>query len=299
MVKPSRPRRNPVNKSSTKNIVQKGGSLLSTTSTKTKFGITFSKSLLSLLGAFVAGIFLMFVLSKMKHQHYHMGSIGSHISIDVLDNPSPPKNGWLGSITGMFTKPSSGYTNNPKDLLFNPNAPPLKENVYLTETGPQVSSTSTWDLRGDINIGSGSRDRRAPVIGPEMNISAFNKPHRVPINQSTNHLSREYLQVGFLKRSNPISRQTTETRRPDPLETSILPIFGRPLETNRQKWQYYTMTNSNNMVKLPIVHKRKVCSGEYGCDELFSGEMVYVQGIDDQYTVNIYENEQPRYIPSL
>lgn len=267
---------------------------LSTTNTKTKIGISFSKSFLSLFSAFIAGVILVIgYMNLNKHTvevgMNHSDTTNTNIDIDVLDNPSPPPQGILGRITGMFMKPSSGYTNNPKDLLFNPNAPPLKENVYLTSTGPEISNGSL-DIRGDIHVGSGHQGRRAPI---------FNQPHRMSINQSTQHMDREYLQVGFLKRSNPISRQTTESRRPDPLETSILPIFGRPLQTHRQKWQYYTMTNSNNMVKLPIVNKGKVCTNEYGCDELFNAETVYVQGIDDQYTVNIYENEQPRYIPSL
>jgi len=38
---------------------------------------------------------------------------------------------------------------------------------------------------------------------------------------------------------------------------------------------------------------------EYGCDELFNGDKVYVEGYKDVFVVSIYENSSPRYIPYL
>ena len=35
------------------------------------------------------------------------------------------------------------------------------------------------------------------------------------------------------------------------------------------------------------------------CDELTSGDTVYVEGYNDAFKVTIYENSQPRYIPIL
>ncbi len=36
--------------------------------------------------------------------------------------------------------------------------------------------------------------------------------------------------------------------------------MGKSLITNRDKWNYYTMTDKNNMIKLPITHKGRSCT---------------------------------------
>jgi hypothetical protein len=107
----------------------------------------------------------------------------------------------------------------------------------------------------------------------------------VPINMQTSHYDMDYKQVGILTREHG--------------QETILPIFGRPVHSNRNKWQYYTMTDKNNMVRLPISRNGRSCTNEYGCDELFNGENVYVEGYKDSFNVTIYENDTPRYIPYL
>jgi hypothetical protein len=105
----------------------------------------------------------------------------------------------------------------------------------------------------------------------------------VPINMQTSHYDLSYKQVGILTRQSG--------------KETILPIFGRPLHTNRNKWQYYTMTDKNNMIRLPLSKNGKSCTNEYGCDELFNSDNVYVEGYKDAFNVTIYENDTPRYIP--
>ena len=61
-----------------------------------------------------------------------------------------------------------------------------------------------------------------------------------------------------------------------------LAFDGRPLMANRDKWQFYTM---NNNIKLPIVNRGKSCTNEYGCDNLYNGDSVYVEGIKDAFNV--------------
>lgn len=107
----------------------------------------------------------------------------------------------------------------------------------------------------------------------------------VPINMRTSHYDMDYKQVGILTREHG--------------KETILPVFGRPLHSNRNKWQYYTMTDKNNMIRLPISRNGRSCTNEYGCDELFNGENVYVEGYKDSFNVTIYENATPRYIPYL
>jgi hypothetical protein len=69
----------------------------------------------------------------------------------------------------------------------------------------------------------------------------------VPINISTNvgatPSSTSYRQMGIIT---PLNGQSKD---------NILPLMGRPLFTNRNKWQYYTISNQHNNVKLPIAFK--------------------------------------------
>lgn len=103
----------------------------------------------------------------------------------------------------------------------------------------------------------------------------------IPINISTSAVDTTYRQVGILKRVNG--------------GEMLLPLMGRPLFTNRDKWQFYTL-NENN-IKLPVTFKQKSCTSEYGCDNIYSGDNVYVDGIDAVFKATMYDNAIYKYIP--
>lgn len=105
----------------------------------------------------------------------------------------------------------------------------------------------------------------------------------LPINVKTRGYDTSYRQVGILTRENG--------------DGTFLPLMGRPLHANRGKWQFYTMSDKNNSVKLPLSKNGRSCTSEYGCDDFFNGDSVYVEGYNDSFKVTIYENEAPRYIP--
>ena len=107
----------------------------------------------------------------------------------------------------------------------------------------------------------------------------------VPINIRTQGVESDYRQVGILTRITG--------------EETILPLMGRPLIYGRDTWNFYTMSDKNNMVKLPITFKNKNCSGEYGCDNISNGDTVYVEGYNDAFKVTMYENNTMRYIPYI
>lgn len=107
----------------------------------------------------------------------------------------------------------------------------------------------------------------------------------IPINVATQSFDTSYRQVGILTRKNG--------------GETILPLMGRPLITNRDKWQYYTMSDSNNSIKLPISQNGKSCTNEYGCNNLYNGDSVYIEGYNDAFGVTVYDNNQPNYIPYL
>ena len=51
------------------------------------------------------------------------------------------------------------------------------------------------------------------------------------------------------------------------------------------------------MLKLPISFKGKSCTNEYGCDDVSNGDTVYVEGINDAFSVTLYDNAINKYLP--
>ena len=107
----------------------------------------------------------------------------------------------------------------------------------------------------------------------------------VPINIPTQgHVNVQYQQLGVLTRQSG--------------DNAMLPLFGKQLVSGRDKWQYYTMSDNHNSVKLPVTIKGKSCTGEYGCDGIYSGDSVYVEGYNDIFKVLIYDsNPKFSYLP--
>ena len=108
----------------------------------------------------------------------------------------------------------------------------------------------------------------------------------IPVNMQTRGIPNDYQQVGILTRSNHVAGEM------------ILPLMGRKHMSGRDKWQYYTISGSGNLnTKLPISVNGKSCTGEYGCDDIFNGDIVYVEGYNDTFRVTMYENNMFQYIP--
>lgn len=122
-----------------------------------------------------------------------------------------------------------------------------------------------------------------PPLKDERVIMSNDVRGGVPININTRAVDTNYRQIGLLKRMNG--------------QETLLPLMGRPLYVGRDKWQYYTMNDSNNQLKLPVSFKSKSCTSEYGCDEISNGDTVYVDGIDATFQATIYDNATMRYIP--
>ena len=55
----------------------------------------------------------------------------------------------------------------------------------------------------------------------------------------------------------------------------------------------------NQAIKLPVTNAGRSCTSEYGCDNLYNGDTVYVEGYNDAFKVTMYDNNTIRYIPVL
>ena len=115
----------------------------------------------------------------------------------------------------------------------------------------------------------------------------------VPINVQTrvnSPIDTTFRQVGILTRLNNNNNNNNND------SDTILPLLGRPLLSNRDKWNFYTMNDKNNVIKLPIKFKGKSCMTEYGCDNLDTGDKVYVEGYKEIFKVTSYDNDVIRYL---
>lgn len=126
------------------------------------------------------------------------------------------------------------------------------------------------------------RDERYFI--PELN---YIPPGSVPINIQTNAVETTYRQVGILTPLNGNEKN------------NILPLMGRILFNRRDLWNYYTISNQHNNVKLPISVKGKSALNENGVDKVYNGDTVYVEGVNDAYKVTIYDNDTIRYLPFI
>ena len=161
-----------------------------------------------------------------------------------------------------------------KDVYKNPYTPPLKP---------------LWNQPTNINH-----------LGGHPHTHILNTS--IPINVSTSYRNVEYRQIGILTRNTDITNKARERE-------TILALFGRPLHTSRSKWQYYTMTDKSNGIKLPIkILKstgKQYCKPSsfintltsYGCDEMFSGDIVKVDGYNDDFVVTVFDSDTLDYIP--
>jgi len=124
----------------------------------------------------------------------------------------------------------------------------------------------------------------APLRDDRIFTNTNNGP-KLPINVPTQSFNSTYRQIGILTRVNG--------------QETILPLMGRPLFSNRDKWNFYTMNDKNGMIKLPISFKNKSCTSSQGCDNLYNGDTVFVEGYSDTFRVTIYDNNSMEYIPYL
>lgn len=165
-----------------------------------------------------------------------------------------------------------------------------------------ISQVPSQDIRGDVGrctlgggtVGDPLTNPYVPPVkcdagGLMTNPLTVTIPsNAVPVNIPTQHYNTQYNQVGIL------TKQSGS-------HSEILPLMGRRTVTSRDKWQYYTVAGGgaggNLQTKLPVKVKGRSCSSEYGCEEIYNGDVVYVEGYQDMFQATVYESGLFSYIP--
>lgn len=211
-------------------------------------------------------LLLFFILGLLVFLFYRLGE-GEGGRQDAGNTfPMQP----MQPMQSLQPKPNTFYTSDSADVLTNPYAPPLKDNMLISG-------------RGGTAMGSGAA-------------GAANSARGIPINVATSSaVNTGYRQTGILTKANQASNGSN-ANNDSPV---ILPLMGRPLFTSRDKWMFYTISDKNNSMKLPIIIKGRNALSEIGVDNVYDGDTVYVQGYNETFRVTLYENSTPQYIPFL
>lgn len=210
----------------------------------------------------IAGIYLHSRVFGHGHGHPHGHPHGHHGPILIAS--SDP-------LADSLDFGIGGPSNN-QDVLLNPYVPPLRDN--------SVGATRPiYDIRGGVStIQYGQHGGFGGGGGGNGG---------VPVNVPTRSVDTTYRQVGILTRSGSGSNG----------QETILPLIGRPLFTNRDKWQFYTLSDKNNAIKLPVTINGKSGTNEYGCNNVSTGDTIYVEGYNDAFRVSAYDSASLRYLP--
>jgi len=105
---------------------------------------------------------------------------------------------------------------------------------------------------------------------------------RGPMTVATRPGGDRYQQVGILTGAGGSSGSAAPDR-------TILPLFGRELDSRRGKWNYFTRTDGNNPVQVPVRYKNRVCDDEMvGCDEVSNDDQVHVPSLGRSFGATVY-----------
>ena len=210
--------------------------------------------------------FIMFVTFTARPSASGLSSspLSSSLVSSLLSSSSSSS---VQAVDSRQPRPNTFFTNQEGDTLSNPYAPPLKD-VFFNGAGASAT------------LGT---------AGPG-----------IPINMATNTgatVNTSYQQIGLLTKADTNNRSNSGSNSGS--EPVIMPLMGKPLFTSRDKWLFYTISDKNNAMKLPIIIKGRNALSEIGVDNVYTGDTVYVQGYNDQFKVTLYENSTPQYIPFI
>ena len=111
---------------------------------------------------------------------------------------------------------------------------------------------------------------------------------KVPVNIETQNIGMSYQQLGIL------TKHGNNTKDGNPI---ILPLMGKKNIRNSNRWKYYTVHNGGS--HLPISKGGMACTKEQGCDEIYSGDSVYVEGFQEIFIATVYDAPTLEYIPYI
>jgi hypothetical protein len=151
--------------------------------------------------------------------------------------------------------------------------------VWSLRNAPQpifMIPSETINRPVQVSVKSGDdRYSRAPEAerdwgaGPDLSripspSSAFNIP--------TQGIPESYQSMGIVKTG----------------DGKLLPLYGRRSISSRDRYNYYTRTDTYNPIPIPVHMQGRDCQDQVGCPELYNGDKVKLSATNEQGEVTIY-----------
>jgi len=122
---------------------------------------------------------------------------------------------------------------------------------------------------GDDRYSRAPEAERLWETGPDLSrVPSANAPFNIP----TQGIPESYQSMGIVKTS----------------EGKLLPLYGRRTISSRDRYNYYTRTDTYNPVQIPIKIKGRDCQDGVGCPELYDGDNVKLSATGESGEVTIY-----------
>lgn len=128
----------------------------------------------------------------------------------------------------------------------------------------------------EVNVrGGDDRYSRSPEAerdwstGPDLSRVPY--PDR-PFNIPTQGIPESYQSMGIVKTG----------------DGKLLPLYGRRSIGSRERYNYYTRTDSYNPIPMPVSIQGRDCQDQVGCPELYNGDHVKLSATDQTGEVTIY-----------
>jgi len=127
-----------------------------------------------------------------------------------------------------------------------------------------------------VSVKSGDdRYSRAPEAerdwntGPDLSrVPSASAPFNIP----TQGLPESYQSMGIVKTK----------------DGKLLPLYGRRSISSRDRYNYYTRTDTYNPIPIPVHIQGRDCQDQVGCPELYDGDRVRLSATNETGEVTIY-----------
>ena len=131
---------------------------------------------------------------------------------------------------------------------------------------PQVITMNT---KGDDRYSRAPEAERVWNNGPDY--SRIPSPS-APFNIPTQGIPESYQSMGIVKTG----------------DGKLLPLYGRRSISSRERYNYYTRTDTYNPIPIPVQIKGRDCQDQVGCPELYNGDTIKLGATNETGEVTIY-----------
>jgi len=143
---------------------------------------------------------------------------------------------------------------------------PLAQIAQMAQLAP-ITPVSVNVQGGDSRYSRAPEAEREWIAPPDLS-----RVPETPFNIPTQGIPESYQSMGIVK---------TE-------DGKLLPLYGRRSISSRDRYNYYTRTDSYNPLPIPVHMKGRDCQDQVGCPELYDGDKVKMSAINQTGEVTIY-----------